>query len=516
MNKIVDFFKIKKDRMLITVFILLSIIVGTSALVLLEPCGAGLGCVVLLPFFFVGIAAMPIVWFFDRIFFEKILLISSFSFESPSIVKLIPIIVMFVYTFLIGLLLTIVIIRVFNRNLDPNERKSRIKNASIKFRNYCILWIFAAFSFLLVTTPTVPFVSDNTLISYCSRNSQCMDDFLHYRLENCDGEKQFFLYPAKLEMPKKDICFLNNFIEKKPLETTRLDQNRYGNIFTIFARSNGTVSISQPKPGINEVLTYFGDILRTQGVDKRRQFCGAFSDITERRSNVTNQIYCSAALGIFLEKSKLDTTTCEFALTELPFVGNHLQKSCFYTYAKFSAYNPGELVLNSVFGSNWKKVRYSSSGFETISKSEDFLDLVYEDDYQITYPELDVFSDLRIYETAQNGPEGLNFSELAQNEKILNYRPFNTWSRYGTDYFLREKTELVNISGIPAYFEEVVQMRTLTINGQQTEKPLRNYTNLYFVKDNTAIKVVATTGGEKTRELLKQFYKEFVHSVSLE
>ena len=491
MSKIVDYFKIEMDKGLILLFIVLSIIVGTVALAsFFQPdcsweCFNAPQILYVLIRDIVGLIAIPVTSFFSQIFFVHVMPTYSTEFwgphyydslySSPSLIKFIPVIVTYIYTFIIGLLVVLIIINLSN----SNNKKFRIKHAITKFRNYCILWIFAAIFYMLFTTPTAPFASDNQIISYCSSDDyyNCMDDFLHYKLENCEGKTQFFLYPLLLEMPKKDICFLNNFIEKSPFKdilfyipTTFLKFDV--DLLTIFY-SNITATtphLEDDARAMTESLLYFSDIIKDMDMNKKRQFCRTFSNNMTKEylkfaestytPSFTNGDYCMAALGITPEENELNIKICRLSLTKQYYYGNDLQKACFTKYSRFNIYVPDDKMFDEEFGDKWS----NDQSFKIIKEDENSLDLAYRLMYRIRYEDLDKFGEIYITEASRNENVALDFRDKEIEERTMSYRP---------GYPYRISISKNTINNVDVYIEKA--------KGPKRENISNEYYIFYFV-----------------------------------
>ena len=451
---ITNLFKIEQDKIKIIFFILAGIITGSSALVLLEPCYEGIGCVVLIPFAIVGSPAIPMLWFIENILF-KITRGYSHFYSMPSFIKFIPVILMYLYTFLLGFIISaILIILSFS-----NEKKERIKHSFKKFATYCIITIILVSGYLFLRYPVAPFVSNERLAH------SSIEDYLYYRLENCDGDSAFFLYPLKRNFPKKDLCMISSFIKKKPFKEIEVQGSTYGSSFILTYSGNDT-TLSKPINEMDKILFFFKDIIVSSDIDTKKQFCDSF--------NPSNKIYCVSKLGVS-QKENINVDTCKFALAKQEYVANDLQISCFKKYSDFSIYHPSDDVLNNQLGQNWEILHFGSSPFKLLSSNDQSIDLEYEIAIRVRYGEIGKFDDIRINEVSINGPKNTRYYEGAY-------------------------ASITTINNINVYFEEA-------------DKSLGDYVVAHFIKGNTYIKINGQYARNSPKDQQKQLFGKIAESI---
>jgi len=99
-----------KSHKILIVFLVISAGMALSALILLEPCNAGLGCVVLIPYYLVSLPIQPIFWMVAFIL-DKITHSYGSFYGMASILKFFPAIILSTAAFSLGYLATHLFLR---------------------------------------------------------------------------------------------------------------------------------------------------------------------------------------------------------------------------------------------------------------------------------------------------------------------------------------------------------------------------------------------------------------------
>ncbi|MDP3772187.1 MAG: hypothetical protein Q8Q94_02340 [bacterium] len=176
-------FTIKEHGIIIAFFLLISAVIGTIAVFLyLSPTNCdGIGCIALLPY------AIPTLPTYPAVALINFLTIGPASgiLRSPTLLKFIPIFLIFVNSFIFGLLCTTVFIS-FRKRFD-GEKLNRTKYAAKKFLPYFFVWVVIFSIFIAVKYPLKPFLSDEEILSACTarrytNTNKCLINYVVYKL----------------------------------------------------------------------------------------------------------------------------------------------------------------------------------------------------------------------------------------------------------------------------------------------------------------------------------------------
>lgn len=249
----------------------------------------GIGGLAILPWTILALYALPAAWVGDALFHRTAELIGA-----PTPLKFIPLLIAFVCAFVLCFGL-----RLFF------TRKSESKDAGTLAGKYLAVLIVSFLlyaAFIYMTTPTLPFVSEDQKVEYCGRRDACIRQYLHSVVPNCRGETSSFQYPFKTDLPTQDTCFFENFIRMRPFTDINVgfDLHQYIGLYEPYDWQMGVITSK-----------IFYDELYYADVSERILFCNAFShtrhptpytkaDSFERANvNLSAREYCQIRLQAF-------------------------------------------------------------------------------------------------------------------------------------------------------------------------------------------------------------------------
>ncbi|GEM_PF-5083521 len=416
------------------IFLILSAVTAFSALVLIEPCYGGLGCIGLYPFAIASIPVQPILWLVLQILHKITYPYSSF-YKIPSILKFFPAIIISTSAFFLGYIATHLILRLKRRVAEIGEHVENIRSVrkSFVFSNIIFILLFSGFIFRLAPPP--PFASDAAIVKSCglSVSEPCYANFVHSKISNCNKEKASFIYPLKVTFPQTDKCLLSSFSEEKLLKDISLSQGVGGSVI-ITSGPEGTKT-SNPTFEMDILLNLFIEQLSRADVSEKEKFCNSFSEEIKSggfSGNISNKEYCTVKLGFGPRGGDSQVNSgvegnlvnvCAVALTREGWAPSDLQRKCFAKFANFQTYDPDPKIYDEFFGAGWQYISFQpgTAIYDVLAQGTSTLDVVYKLNVRKEYPELGIgrFDDLRVREGSVRGPLYDDYIDLAVKQKNI-------------------------------------------------------------------------------------------------
>ncbi|MCX6703111.1 MAG: hypothetical protein NTV02_00245 [Candidatus Zambryskibacteria bacterium] len=322
-------FKIEKNRGLIIIFVTLSTLVFIGGSAFVDTCRGGMGCVVLLPFYAVGFPALPFVSMIKSILVEV-----SYGYYSlsniPSFIQFIPLVLISLYSFLLGFIAARITLKVRSKNELPEEYASKVKHLRKKFISFYFLILVIVCGYVFLQNPPVPFASSKAVAENCGFNYECIPHFIHSKVANCNNETKAFIFPIRTSVPKRDSCLFENFINNNPFSKFALYQLNKEDDTSPMAR----------------VLAYFDNQIKVASEEKKLQFCNSFYGEDIRQSN---RDYCITKLNLKITPDVSDSATC-LAILIYQQLDSSRYALCQDKLVGFTVYNPYLTALRGVIG----------------------------------------------------------------------------------------------------------------------------------------------------------------------
>lgn len=465
---------IKSHKILTVVFLILSAGIALSALILLEPCHyGGYGCIVFLPFYVVSLPVKPVFWLVSEII-DKITLPYYTFYGMPSILKFFPAFILSTAAFFVGYIVTHLILRLRKNKIGVENYFADVRLARKNFIFYNAVSILLFSSYIFIQSPPAPFASDSTIVKSCRSYEQCYQNYIHSKVESCDGEKRMFIYPLKTTLPQVDRCVFESFSKKGLFKDIAIDHdNGVGGFIT--SKKDG-ITMSGHMCEMDILLEIFLNQLWGANVAQMERFCDAFSNEIQKgyddAGNISNKDYCVQKLGFVPSNENNLINLCNNALTRQNWTQSDLQKKCFSKFANFQTYDPNPSIYDEFFGEGWQYARFSGAIYVKLrTDDENTLDVVYRLMVIKRYAGPEEFDDLRILQGAADGPFYEEYADLNTMQKKIK-----------TVGILEERVSVTDkvIRGTKVLIEHRVQHRN---TGD------RFYNIFHFIKNGTYIQI---------------------------
>lgn len=413
---------IGSHKILTIVLLIVSAAMALSALILLEPCHGGLGCVVLYPFYIVSLPIQPVLWLVSEII-DKFTYSYYTFYGMPSVLKFLPALILSTAAFLLGYVATHLFLRLKKSKDGIEKCISNIRLARRNFVFYNIVFILLFSGYIFVQAPPAPFASDSAMVKSCRSYEQCYQNYIHSEIENCQKDKAMFVYPLETSLPTIDQCVFESFSEKKLFENISLSHGSGGG--TIITSSKQGTTVSSPRYQMDILLNMFLDQLVEAEPQQRKSFCEAFSDEVQTgyiAGGISNKEYCVQKLGLVPENESNLVNLCTVALTRESWTQSDLQKRCFTKFASFQTYDPSPSIYDEFFGEGWQYISFQpgSAIYDSLSKKDsETLDVAYRLNVRKRYEGLGKFDDLRISQGSVDGLLHNDFLDLSETQKEI-------------------------------------------------------------------------------------------------